>query len=407
MKCEQCSTHLSDYLDDELKMELSSQVSDHLEECQQCRSELEELRGVDQQMQQLRLPGQGIDAVVTALEPATPSTTSTAGGRIGREWPWYLMAAIAASIVMALLAIRPSDREPEPLPVAGRMVRATGSVELLPPGAQQWQRISPHEATPMRDGARVRTRPSVACEIETSAQAKLRLDQQTELILHSADRVEVVKGQVWCRTSDSRPLQVDTSAPFKEPGNPQAALPFSMTCPSDSEFQWNVGEDLSVCQSLSAEQQTDWQFPDFRCPVGPGERVTVDQQNNVQRSDSYVPATKLWQLPLLSINQAVDRELEEIVESMLVNIGRTKAGYMNEAQIRQLGPPGAIPLLAYVQSDRSRELAAVRHHAMRIAAELVDQSGADRLKELSRDDDQVVANYASEALKRVETRGAR
>jgi hypothetical protein len=397
MKCEQCDSHLSAYIDDELTAALATDVQQHLQGCQTCQKTLADLRVVDARLQRLRLPQSGIARIVAASRPKHSTSLASTPQRSwpSRLFPWSVVAIVAACITLVIV-LMPEAQTPTPTPIAGRLVRATGSVEVLPPGSDQWQRIEASQEAVMQNGARVRTFPSVSCEIETTENARLRLDQTAELILHAPDRVEVVVGQVWSRASDSKSLRVDTSAP--DAGKHE---PFSMTCPSDSEFLWNVAEDQAVCSSLSGGE-TDWAIPQFRCPVGPGERVAVDSEHNVQRSRQDAWATKIWQLPLLAMDQAVDRELEEIVESMLIKIGSTKAGYLHESQIRRLGPAGAIPLLAYVQSASSHNKISIRHSAMRIATELADKSGVIRLRQLCGDEDASIAELAKAALQRIE-----
>jgi hypothetical protein len=67
-----------------------------------------------------------------------------------------------------------------------------------------------------------------------------------------------------------------------------------------------------------------------------------------------------------------------------------------------LGPPGAIPLLAYVESDNSKEQPVIRLSAMRMAADMADQSAIERLKRLSRDEVTAIAQLADEALRQLE-----
>jgi hypothetical protein len=222
------------------------------------------------------------------------------------------------------------------------------------------------------------------------------MDETAELILHEPSRIQVVRGQVWCRASDSNSLRVDTNSP-----DSANSIPISMVCPSDSEFQWNVGKQEATCQSL-AGQQTQWGSAYFHCQVTPGERVAIDAQHNVRRSKQNSSTTKIWQLPLLAVGETLDQELTEIVELLLVQIGSTKAGYLNESEIRQLGPAGAIPLLAYVQSAGSRKQIAVRRNAMRIAAEMADQTAVARLQQLRSDDDASIAELAQQAIEKLE-----
>lgn len=409
MNCERCELHLSALIDNELTEELRMKVRQHLQDCDVCRVELEDLRFVDARLGGLRLPDhktavarpipqQGDQSEHT--DPSRPGDQSIHGRWFhGHFFPWSIMVAIAACLAFAVVFMPDPNSKlgPQaPIALAGRLVRTTGSVEIMVPGSDQWQRIDGANEIRFQNGVHVRTCPSVACEIETTEKATLRMDETAELILHEPSRIEVLKGQVWCRASDSNSLQVDTNSP-----DWANSILTTMVCPSDSEFQWNVGKQEATCQSL-AGQQTQWGSAYVRCEVAPGERVAIDAQHNIKRSKQDSPTAKLWQLPLLAVGETLDQELTEILESLLVQIGSTKAGYLHESEIRQLGPAGAIPLLAYVQSARSHKQIAVRRNAMRIAAEMADQTAVARLQQLCSDDDASIAELAQRAVDKLE-----
>ena len=139
----------------------------------------------------------------------------------------------------------------------------------------------------------------------------------------------------------------------------------------------------------------------FRCPVGPGETVVVKEDQDVERANPNLEQATLWQLPLLAITPSNDQELRRRLEPMLISIGSTKLGFMNERQIQSLGPAGAIPLLAYVKSTRTDEDPTLRRRAMRIASENVDETADERLADLADDPDPVVSQLAAKALERV------
>ncbi len=77
---------------------------------------------------------------------------------------------------------------------------------------------------------------------------------------------------------------------------------------------------------------------------------------------------------------------------------------MQEQQVRQLGPAGALPLLAYVQSQRSRTIPSARLHAMRIASEMADETALDRLRRLQEDDNSLITRFATDAITRIESK---
>ncbi len=396
MNCEQCNCHLSALIDGELSATVQREVQRHLDKCRSCRDALDDLKMLDAKLtDQLALSSNAIDRAVDASTTPLGPQPSLARARWIEQIPaWSIVAVVAASIALAFVLL-PRKDDPLPgtaLPTAGRLVSTTGSVEVLDPESQRWQPfVSSNE---LFIGSRIRTPVGVNCEIEMADRATLRLGGAAELAIRSPKHIEVLQGQVWCRTSESEPLRVDARTPNSQ-------LASSMICPANSEFQWTIDSNRAVVQAL-AGPATEWTGTDFRCPVGPGERIAVDNQQNVERSEEDLASTKIWQLPLLAVSGKGQEELDRVIEAALIRIGRTKTGYLDEQQIRQLGPRGAIPLLAYVQSDRSGAQVSVRHRAMQIATELADESASSRLRQLSSDQDDTIAEHAKRALQRIE-----
>ncbi|MGI9472225.1 MAG: anti-sigma factor family protein [Rubripirellula sp.] len=403
MKCDSCEPQLSAYIDGELAADTHDELKNHLDQCEVCRRQLDDLREIDVELQRLALPESGVERVIAALNQVNDhSTRPDTAARFPSFGPWALVAAVAACTLL-VLAMNPSMEPRKQIipvvatPVAGQLVRATGSVEVLPPGAESWHWIESTMSPSVQNGSRIRTSSSVACEIETADETLIRMNSAAELILHEANRMEVVEGQVWCRAPQRKPFHVDILDPFS--GSMPALM--TMTCPEDSEYQWTVSASQSECQSLS-KAQAEIGGPDFRCPVGPGESVVVKGDQQVERRNLNATRATLWQLPLLAVTPTSKDELRRRLEPILIGIGSTKVGYLTEQQIRRLGPSGAIPLLAYVQSADPINDQEPRRTAMRIATEVVDQTAMTRLQELTRDRDSVVAQLAEDAVKRLQ-----
>lgn len=385
MKCEFCEQFLSALIDGELAAETKSKVETHLSGCSGCRSLLDELRAVDQKLQMLVLPENGPANVV---ERVVVSTKDEPTSRRGFAWAWVAMA-VAVCFAFAFF------RAPAPVPtlaIAAHLVQATGSVEVLVDGDQQWRPLEVEGNPALYVGCHVRTSDRTVCEIETTDKATLRLDEDAEMVIQQSDRVKVVKGQVWCRAPKTKSIQVDTEVP------PLPNLA-SMSCPSESEFQWTVGDQQASVRSFTS-QQTIWSSESDQCEVKPGGCVTVDAANAFQPVN-HDSSNKVWQLPLLA-STTMNDELADVLEPLLVQIGSTKAGHVHETQIRKLGPAGAIPLLAYVQSQKSHLQTNIRIRAMRMASELADESGRGRLMALTGDHDREIAAMAVQTLERIE-----
>ena len=403
MKCESCQFHLSAFLDGEVPSSLAEELQSHVDQCPNCRRYLDELEEIDTELRGLKRSATGPEAVIATIESqeAVMTASSTSVNSLARLQPWALVIAIAAC-VLVVVKLRPFPTQPTRIhsipvtPVAGQLVRATGAVEVLAPGDSNWQPLASSVTSQVPKGARIRTAASVACEIETSDRGLIRMNEAAELILHDADRMELVEGQAWFRAPQSKSLQVD----LKDPGNGKLPSLMTLTCPQKSEFQCEVRDTQSQCWSFS-QSTTELEMSVFRCPVGPGETVVVKEDQDVERANPNLEQATLWQLPLLAITPSNDQELRRRLEPMLISIGSTKLGFMNERQIQSLGPAGAIPLLAYVKSTRTDEDPTLRRRAMRIASENVDETADERLADLADDPDPVVSQLAAKALERV------
>ncbi|MCG8648824.1 MAG: anti-sigma factor, partial [Pirellulales bacterium] len=384
MNCHEAQPRLSAYIDGELAAEDSQAVSVHVRECSSCARQLEDLRAVDQQLSALRVPADlpaRIQVSVSNAKSELPraelprAELPREGAPVShsRLWVWAGVAALAACLV---LAFRATDHHETPTPptvaLAGKIVRATGQIEMMAPDARKWNSVTVSELVPVPEGTRVRTAVD-ACEIETSQRGLIRVNQDAELIVHEADRVEIVRGQIWCRAPADASISVQT--PGEAWGTTQ--VPMIMLCPSDSEFQLSIEKQQASCSSLAAKT-TAWQMGEWTCKVAPGETVVVDHYQNVQRRWDGDGASKVWHLPLLAVDRPdvgqFQGELSSILQPLLVPIGRSKASHMHEQQIRALGPAGAIPLLAYALSAESHREPKLRYTAVRMAAEMSDHS---------------------------------
>ncbi len=136
--------HLSDFLDEELSVELRDEVALHLEGCEECRATLEDLRRVAARARALAAEESGDDqwpAIVARLN----RTGSAAGRRqvfrrrIAFSLPQLAMAASLLVVVASggtWLAVRNLARRPTGTPVASvpSPVVGGGSVPAQPAG---------------------------------------------------------------------------------------------------------------------------------------------------------------------------------------------------------------------------------------------------------------------------------
>ena len=137
--------------------------------------------------------------------------------------------------------------------------------------------------------------------------------------------------------------------------------------------------------------------------VNPGESIAFTTQNvpvAAGRSDRLQATT--WQLPLLMLRNQDDPELLQQLTQLLARIGHTKVRHLYEEQIRQLGPAGTLPLIAFVRSAESKGKNELRQNAMKIIADLAPLSSMKDLESLLNDSDTVVRRRALTALHRLQ-----
>jgi hypothetical protein len=105
--------------------------------------------------------------------------------------------------------------------------------------------------------------------------------------------------------------------------------------------------------------------------------------------------------PLLTRKGHADPELEQRVDKLLAQIGRSKAAWLYESEIRRLGEYGVLPLLRYVESPDSALEPSRRLTAMQIASDLSPAWAIGDMVQLLADDDPEVRVLAAKALQRL------
>ncbi|MDA1180030.1 MAG: zf-HC2 domain-containing protein [Planctomycetota bacterium] len=399
--CDQFLSLFSALIDGELTDEETCATETHLQSCEACRREWQSLQHLDGQLAQ-HLIVRDVASKADAISRATEIQAS----RRSLDWnlsSWIsLVAAVAAALLLLVLPFLWSDKGRSgtsitTTQVVARLVRSTGPVQVLPPGASHWTEVNADSHNLLFVGSRLRTGKGVVCEFETTAKGTIRVNKSAELMLRDPRQVELVSGQLWCLAPEDDSINLDVAV---KKFDPNAFATFR--CPSKSEVQCEAVNDGGHYDSVStANAQTSVTVGDFSCVVCPGEVVTIDSANRVDRADSADSASKIWQLPLLAVGGRADGELVSLLNHVLAPIGSTKIMHLNERQIRQLGPLGSIPLLAYTITETSPEHLKYRHTAIRLASELADQRATPLLESLLSDPDHYVADLARKTLARI------
>jgi hypothetical protein len=290
----------------------------------------------------------------------------------------------AAVLVIVVLGYAPFRSQAM---IAGKLVQVTGPVELRSSDAEDWRAVDRLVNVPY--GTHVRTGSRVLCEIETTDRSRIRVNEQAELIVHDPRRLELREGKIWCASGDGAEVKVDI--PLRENGDDRV---WTMACPSSSEFEWSADGNAATCVAGDGSRGV-WSCGPQAVDVAPGCAVSVDTQSVVNQGTDVDPSSKIWQLPLLAARQ---RELQDVLRPLLATIGMSKARFLTEDQIRQLGPPGAIALLVFVESSSETDETELRHTAMRIAIETCDATARRHIESLQADADPVIAQLAANWL---------
>ncbi|MCO8121798.1 anti-sigma factor [Stieleria sp. TO1_6] len=403
-ECDDVRQQLSALLDGEIAEGTASIIHRHLDACSQCQSEWKSLGSLDHKLRDALVVCDVDDRVATIIR-ATQPVVDRGQNRLQR---WFVAVAALAATLFVLVwanrttspsqAIHQSRSLNQPvIETVARLVKATGAVQILPPGTDQWSAVDQSSDTAIAKGSRLRTDLDVICELRTSKQGKVRLNESGEMVLHDAQKVELVSGQLWCLAPQTTSIDVDL------PVKVNSAVPLAvMACPSSSEFQCVSTAGVRSCDSVSPTNPPgQLLIGTTTYSVDPGETVSIDDDQNVDRRSDPQLIDKVWQLPLLAIGTEADPELVDSITRLLAPIGRTKAMHLNEQQIRRLGPHGATALLAYVVTESSADQLALRRTAIHIAADLADHRSISLLQKLASDSDREISRRAQETLQRI------
>lgn len=438
MKHELPADWLSAYQDNELNPDARLTAETRLAENSTDQEEFIRLRELDQALRSVLVPPEFSESVfLEKLERFSAQTSGTSNApttvslrcdvdhlsrchqSVRARNVTVITVMLMLSAVAVLLFVNPFAGAPTGIiangaePDVAKVVRMVGAVEYRGPLESSWKRWDVGTAVPIVAGGRLRTPPSSLCEVETNSLEVLRMNQQTELIIHQAEQVQLVTGELWCCTAASSQFTILVPVGrqnMESTSTTQGLQQFQ--CPSNSETQWSVQEQGTKCIGVSdttteltrtESTRTDMKTPlTVSCSVEPGQSLWVVNENAPVASgrEDRLLATG-WQLPLLAIRQPDDPDLQDHLQSLLARIGQTKMSSLYDSQIRGLGPSGTIPLIAFVRSPESRDKPELRHQAMQIIADLAPASTRSDLEVLVSDSDPTVSRFASAALARL------
>ena len=438
MNCEQAELAINAELDGELEPTEADALVAHLELCAHCR-ELSDLLHEDNERIQSAfeeaaesttrvlnaVTSRLSDDISTSVLPAQRSDHSRVNSNSQQHDLLRIALSVAVGFVLAILWFQPwKQQDTGPLEVnnldgqgtplivndldiksgqpqsIAQLVSTTGGIEVCRGKNDRFEIVSNADAFMCPSSTRVRTPDKVLCELQTADGCIVRLNEKTQVFFRTKDTLEVERGQLWCRVPHDANLNV-VQANGKTT-NLDTANDWNFIC-NDAQVLADVPPDGPTNISNS-DGNVEVMAKNGRFRLNTGESMSVENGlANRNRSDTTL-LTASWMNQLLAAKGHENPELEKRVNLLLANIGYNKMSHLYESEIRSLGEYGVLPLLRYVESDRSRKMTNRRHRAMQIVSDLAPQWMIGDLIKLLKDDDSEVRLLTATAIHRLTKR---
>ncbi|MBI4583168.1 MAG: FecR domain-containing protein [Planctomycetes bacterium] len=410
MNCDQAMNLINARIDRQIEPVEGAALDRHLEACPVCR---EAFCGLEAQDRELRrafaAPRENARKLAAKVLASLPETSR---GRTPKRRPfrWLPIAlAAAAGFQAAVLLFQPwRQRLPEaPAPVAvappqpalpsrppdaapaapaARLDLAAGPVELLPPGEAAWRPIVVTGAIPA--GSRLRTEAKARGEIALADGSQVRLDHDTEIRLSEERRLELLRGRIWSAAKGKAPFAVEV---------PAAAM--SLEAP-EAQIDVLAEADRATVRVLEGAAVVKGQEREQAVPRGSTATVAAGRIREVKKEYDLVRQIN-WIHEILILKGGQNEELARRIDDLFAQIGQTKMELLYEQDIRALGDHCVIPLIRYVQSERSKGDEEKRVKAAGIVSDLAQPEHLADLLRLLADASAEVRYYAARALRRL------
>jgi ferric-dicitrate binding protein FerR (iron transport regulator) len=426
MNCDRARTLLSAYVDRQLEPVEQAAIEEHLRECADCRTALDAARDLDSDLRRVfEAPRGAAGRVAEQVASRLPRVAEPRVlARQQRRLNWISIALAAAIGFIAALLVFPPGKARGPIaPMADRpaegqarvpptadtpvarliLATATDGLEYHDQTRKEWQPVAPLSQFQCPSEGSVRTDENVRCELVTADGCVVRMNCGTEVVFHSADKVELKRGEIWCRSTPQTALEVRPSlaAGVIEHNRQGAQLsPFCCTA-VDATCLLRVSRSGDEVQVTAAAGNVSVKAMNESRQLKPSETATMthDRIDQVRATDRLLAAS--WMEPLLILKGRADAELAQRIDDLLARVGQSKVSNLYEDEIRRLGEYSVLPLLRYVQSPRSSTDAGRRLVAIRIASDLAPPWAIGDLIDLLRHSDPDVRCLAAAALARL------
>jgi hypothetical protein len=430
MNCEQIRVQMGAWVDGQLGPHEARELESHLAICSACQVEAENLRTLHADLvHAFQAPraaaARAAERALASLPPHAEAAIVTQRSR----WPNLLSLALATTIgfLLAVLIFRPwksplvvprvdnrsksssvpgESRSPtqEPSdPSIVRLVVATraAGVEVIDPKRKSWEPVAEISKFQCPTEGCVRTDSGVRCELVTSEGCVVRMNSGSEIVVHSPGRIELRRGEIWCRSSAAAPLEIIPALSSAIINQALSTKPVLTCAPSDAACSLKIAEAGDKVSVTSQTGRVDVKAHDKSLELGASESATITGEQVRREHSSDALLNSSWMQPLLIRKGHANRELAERVDDLLARVGETKQPEIYETEIRSLGEYSVLPLLRYVESPRSDSNPRRREAAMRIISDMAPAWAIGDLVGLLKHPDADVRTLSAVALGRL------
>jgi hypothetical protein len=315
---------------------------------------------------------------------------------------------MAAGFAIAWFVLRPAENK-SPLVLTttqtiGHLAVASGPVEYRRPIDQAWFPLP--QGAKLVPGTQLRTGGGVRCEVELAHNSTVRLNENTEITLLSSRHFDLKSGRAWSSMEQAAPEPFQASAASviftvedsqHDPQGTYASVP-ALLAPVrfDLQAQPNRAKltvlEGSVTANTGSSQTTINSGQQLLCPDG-----HLDRPKPI---DDLASATS-WVDEILVLKGRDNPELNHRIDDLLAQIGATKMDFLYEQEIRGLGDHSVLPLIRYIESERSAGQEFKRAEAAQIVADVATPRNIPELLGLLGDENGDVRAAAAAALQRL------
>ncbi|HQR06147.1 MAG TPA: FecR domain-containing protein [Gemmatales bacterium] len=398
MNCASIQILLSAWMDRELSSDQVLQVEHHLANCATCKSVLEEMQRLDQQLR-AKLPPSP-EEVQRLIDSTLFASRGDALPFRPRPWRTIAMtvASAAAGFLLAVVLLpewfnKPIASKVAPsstqaaldLPV--QLALAIGVVEIEEQGT--WKPLA--TGTKLQAGQRIRTPERSRCELRCADGSEIRLNSNSEIIIHSPRLFHLKQGQVWSTVAAA-------TTPFRVKTDQTTVTALG------TQFDLNYQVQRTTLSVLEGKTRFDLQGK--VAEVKAGQQLLLDNGKGTfdirdPNPDYALYQATNWVNEILVLKGRDNPELNRRINDVMASIGETKMAFLAEEEIRTLGDHCVVPLCRYLQSARSQEQEMRREMAARIIADLAQPRSIGDLIELLSDTNPQVRSSMAHGLARL------